>query len=142
MLLIPNALCWSSRKCNCACALPAEVHLRLCVTHRSWQKLFTGKIFVKMLVTVQTQLRSYSEQQRAFGNSIICNWDSFIWVCNSRAVISEYKTTRVFFPITTLQSLQCVTTILTHIFNACQICKLVQFITLFPSRKCYYSLSR
>ena len=25
MLLIPNALFWSLRKCNCACALPAEV---------------------------------------------------------------------------------------------------------------------
>ena len=29
--------------------------------------------FVKILVTAQTQLRSYSEQQRAFGNSNICN---------------------------------------------------------------------
>ena len=73
MLLIPNALCWSSRKCNCACALPAEVQLRLRVTRRSWQKLFAGKYFVKILVTAQTQLRSYSEQQRAFGNSNICN---------------------------------------------------------------------
>ena len=72
-LLIPNALCWSSRKCNCACALPAEVQLRLRVTRRSWQKLFAGKNFVKILVTAQTQLRSYSEQQRAFGNSNICN---------------------------------------------------------------------
>ena len=74
MLLIPNALCWSSRKCNCACALPAEVQLRLRVTRRSWQKLIAGKNFVKILVTAQTQLRSYSEQQRAFGNSNICNW--------------------------------------------------------------------
>ena len=74
MLLIPNALCWSSWKCNCACALPAEVQLRLCVTRRSWQKLFVGKNFVKILVTAQTQLRSYSEQQRAFGNSNICSW--------------------------------------------------------------------
>ena len=45
MLLIPNALCWSSRMCNCACALPAEVQLRLRVTRRSWQKLFAGKNF-------------------------------------------------------------------------------------------------
>ena len=73
MFLIPNALCWSSRKCNCACALSAEVQLRLHVTRRSWQKLFAGKNFVKILVTAQTQLRSYSEQQRAFGNSNICN---------------------------------------------------------------------
>ena len=73
MLLIPNTLCWSSRKCNCACVLPAEVQLRLCVTRRSWQKLFAAKNFVKKLVTAQTQLRSYSEQQRAFGNSNICN---------------------------------------------------------------------
>ena len=73
MLLVPNALCWSSRKCNCACALSAEVQLRLRVTCRSWQKLFAGKNFVKILVTAQTQLRSYSEQQRAFGNSNICN---------------------------------------------------------------------
>ena len=73
MLLIPNALCWSSLKCNCACALPAEVQLRLRVTRRSWQKLFAGKKFVKILMTAQTQLRSYSEQQRAFGNSNICN---------------------------------------------------------------------
>ena len=77
MLLIPNALCWSSRKCNCACALPAEVQLRLWVTRRSWQKLFAGKNFVKMLVTAQPQLRSYSKQQRAFGNSNICNWLQF-----------------------------------------------------------------
>ena len=58
MLLISNALCWSSRKCNCACALPAEV----------------GKsvLRVKNLVTAQTQLRLYSEQQRAFGISNIC----------------------------------------------------------------------
>ena len=75
MLLIPNALCWSSWRCNCACALPAEVQLmRLRVTRRSWQKLFAGKNFVKILVTAQTQLRSYSEQQRVFGNSNICNW--------------------------------------------------------------------
>ena len=73
MLLIPNTLCWSFRKCNCACALPAEVQLRLRVTRRSWQKLFAGKNFVKILVTAQTQLPSYSEQQRAFGNSNICN---------------------------------------------------------------------
>ena len=73
MLLIPKALCWSSRKCNCACALPAKVQLRLRVTRRSWQKLFAGKNFVKILVTAQTQLRSYSEQQTAFGNSNICN---------------------------------------------------------------------
>ena len=58
MLLIPNALCWSSRKCNCACALPAEVQLRLRIARRSWQKLFAGKNFVKILVTAQTQLRS------------------------------------------------------------------------------------
>ena len=78
MLLIPNALCWSSRKCNCACALPAEVQLRLRVTRRSWQKLFAGKNFVKnLVVTAHTQLRSYSEQQRAFGNSNICNYASF-----------------------------------------------------------------
>ena len=74
MLLIPNALCRSSRKCNCACALPAEVQLRLHVTRRSWQKLSAGKNFLKILVTAQTQLHSYSEQQRAFGNSNICNW--------------------------------------------------------------------
>ena len=47
MLLIQNALCWSSQKCNCACALPAEVQLRLHVTRRSWQKLFAGKNFEK-----------------------------------------------------------------------------------------------
>ena len=53
--------------------------LRLRVTRRSAtalarypQKLFAGKSFVKMLVTAQTQVRSYSEQQRAFGNSNIC----------------------------------------------------------------------
>ena len=63
----------TSRKCNCACALPAEVQLRLRDTRRSWQKLFVGKNFAKSLVTAQTQLRSYSEQQRAFGNSNICN---------------------------------------------------------------------
>ena len=70
--------CWSSRKCNCACELPAEVQLRLRVTRRSWQKLFAGKNFVKILVTAQTQLRSFSEQQRAFGNSNICNWTIFL----------------------------------------------------------------
>ena len=73
MLLIPNALCWSSRKCNCTCALRAEVQLCLRVTRKSWQKLFAGKNFVKILVTVQTQFRSHSEQQRAFGNSNICH---------------------------------------------------------------------
>ena len=74
MLLIPNTLYWSSRMCNCVCALPAKVQLRLRVTRRSWQKLFVGKNFVKILVTAQTQLHSYSEQQRAFENSNICNW--------------------------------------------------------------------
>ena len=49
-----------------------KVQLRLRVTRRSWQKLFAGKNFVKILVTAQTQLRSCSEQQRAFGNSNIC----------------------------------------------------------------------
>ena len=52
-----------------------KVQLRLRVTRRSWQKLSAGKNFVKILVTAQTQLHSYSEQQRAFGNSNICNWD-------------------------------------------------------------------
>ena len=51
-----------------------KVQLRLRFTRRSWQKLFVGKNLVKILVTAQTQLRSYSEQQRAFGNSNICNW--------------------------------------------------------------------
>ena len=74
LLLIPKAFCWSSRKCNCACALPAEVQLPLRVTRTCWQKLFAGKNFLKILETAQTQLRSYSEQQRAFGNSNICNW--------------------------------------------------------------------
>ena len=69
MLLIPNALCWSSRKCNYACALPAEVQLHLRVTRRSWQKLFAGKNFVKILVTAQTQLRSYSEQRLEIATS-------------------------------------------------------------------------
>ena len=41
-----------------------KVQLRLRVTRRSWQKLFAGKNFVKILVTAQTQFRSYSEQQR------------------------------------------------------------------------------
>ena len=68
-----TALAHYPQKCNCACALSAEVQLRLRVTRRSWQKLFAGKNFVKILVTAQTQLRSYSEQQRAFGNSNICN---------------------------------------------------------------------
>ena len=86
MLLIPNALCWSSRKCNCACALPAEVQLRLRVTRRSWQKLLVGKNFVKILVTAQTQLRSYSEQQRAFGNSNICNWANFFHFSNLQTI--------------------------------------------------------
>ena len=49
------------------------MQLRLHVTRRSWQKLSAGKNFVKILVTTQTQLRSYSEQQRAFENSNICN---------------------------------------------------------------------
>ena len=35
MLLIPNALCLSSRKCNCAFALPSKVQLGLRVTRRS-----------------------------------------------------------------------------------------------------------
>ena len=72
LLIIPNvqlrlrvtrrsvtALARYLQKFNCACALPAEV----------------GKSFllVKNLVTAQTQLRLYSEQQRAFGisNAII-----------------------------------------------------------------------
>ena len=60
-----------------------KMQLRLRVTRRSatalarypqkLQKLFAGKNLVKILVTAQTQLRSYSEQQRAFGNSNICN---------------------------------------------------------------------
>ena len=73
MLLIPYALCWSSRKSNCACALTAEVQLLLHVTYTSCQKLFSGKNLVKILVTAQTQLHSCSEQQRTFGNSNICN---------------------------------------------------------------------
>ena len=82
--------CWSSRKCNCACVLLAEVQLRLRITRRSWQKFFAGKNFVKILVTAQTQLRSYSEQQRAFGNSNICNWSlmpgrKWCWFLNLRS---------------------------------------------------------
>ena len=45
-------------------------------------------LLVKILVTAQTQLRSYSEQQRAFGNSNICNcvqprtgWANFSLFC-------------------------------------------------------------
>ena len=96
MLLIPNALCWSSRKCNCACALPAEVQLRLCVTRRSWQKLFAGKNFVKKMVTAQTQLRSHNEQQRAFGNSNICKIIVFLWMYLSKFhTDSEYSKKKI-----------------------------------------------
>ena len=62
MLLIPNALCWSSRKCNCTSAL---LLVFIC---RSWQKFFVAK----NLLTAQMQLHQYSEQQRAFGISNIC----------------------------------------------------------------------
>ena len=65
MLLIPNALCWSSPKCNCAARACA---LLFFFTRRSWQKLFAGK----NLVTAQTQLHLYSEQQGVFGISNIC----------------------------------------------------------------------
>ena len=64
-----------------------KVQLRLRVTRSSatalacypqkLAKLFVGNNFVKILVTAQTQLRSYSEQQRAFGNSNICNCTIF-----------------------------------------------------------------
>ena len=97
MLLIPNALCWSSWKCNCACALPAEVQLCLRVTRRSWQKLFAGKNFIKILVTAQTQLRSYSEQQRAFGNSNICNCTTTPWASLIKAVVLALMCTEVHF---------------------------------------------
>ena len=46
MLLIPNALCWSSRKCNCACALAAEVQLRLRVTPKVGKNCLRVKILV------------------------------------------------------------------------------------------------
>ena len=59
-----------------------KVQLRLRVTGKSTTalarypqklaKLFAGKNFVTILVTAQTQLRSYSEQQRVFGISNIC----------------------------------------------------------------------
>ena len=81
MLLIPNALCWSSRKCNCACALPAEVQLRLRITRRSWQKLFAGKNFgdcADAAAFIQWQ-------QRAFGNSNICN--CLHWNKRSRTLV-------------------------------------------------------
>ena len=55
MLLISNTLCWSSWKCNC-------------VLHAEFVKKFLGG---KNLVTAQTQLCLYSEQQRA---SNIHNW--------------------------------------------------------------------
>ena len=55
-----------------------KVQLRLRVTRRSSQKLFAGKNFVKILVTAQTQLRSYSEQQRAFGNSLGSRREAFL----------------------------------------------------------------
>ena len=58
------ALVCYPQKCNCACVLPAEV----------------GKSFmwVKNLVTAQTQLRLYSEQQRAFGISNICYYTKLL----------------------------------------------------------------
>ena len=98
MLLIPNALCWSSQKCYCAW-LPAELQLRLSVTCRSWQKLFAGKNFVINLVNAQTQLRSYSEQQRAFGNSNICNcWGniSYCVVTFGKFIVSQGKVLEVW----------------------------------------------
>ena len=49
---------------KCPLLIIPKVQLRLRVTHRGWQKLLAGKNFVKNLVTAQTQLRSYSEQQR------------------------------------------------------------------------------
>ena len=95
-----------------------KVQLRLRVTHRSatalahylqkLAKLFVGKNFVKILVTAQMQLRSYSEQQRAFGNSNICNWISgalfsilcfcqvvdIHWLCSDFCVLSEMYPTQ------------------------------------------------
>ena len=110
MLLILNALCWSSRKCNCTCALPAEVQLRLRVTYRSRQKLFAGKNFIKILVTVQTQLRSYSEQQRAFGNNNICNSTGPDFWC-----LSNDCSPPVSFCIREIKISVCCITLLCHI---------------------------
>ena len=53
-----TALARYPQKCNYTCSLPTEV-----------RKSF---LQVKNLVTAQTQLRLYSEQQRAFGISNIC----------------------------------------------------------------------
>ena len=58
---------------KCPLLIIPKVQLCLRVTRRSWQKLFASKNLVKILVTAQTQLHSYSEQQRAFGISNICN---------------------------------------------------------------------
>ena len=63
--------------------------------HKLAKKLYAGKNFVKNLVTAQTQLRSYSEQQRVFGNSNICNSRHIImWRISSTApvIISSHKT--------------------------------------------------
>ena len=59
-----HLVCWSTQNFNCAC-----VHLRITVLFYpgSWQKFFASK----NLVTAQTQLHLYSEQQRAFGISNI-----------------------------------------------------------------------
>ena len=79
MLLIPHALCWSSRKCNCACALPRKSATALARYPQKLAKIcLRVKNFVKILVTAQTHLCSYGEQQRAFGNSNICNW-GVVW---------------------------------------------------------------
>ena len=64
MLLIPNAH-------------PDSATALVRFTRRSWQEFFAGK----NSVTAQTQLRLYSEQQRAFGISDICTGGGGGHVC-------------------------------------------------------------
>ena len=42
MLLIPNALCWSSRKCNCTCALPRRSAIALARYPQKLAKIVCG----------------------------------------------------------------------------------------------------
>ena len=79
------------QKCNCVCTIPTEVGKSL--------------LRVKNLVTAQTQLRLYSEQQRVFGISNISYCPTLLqilprqdlWICS-------------FFPSSFLPSLHLLTT--------------------------------
>ena len=77
----------ANSKCPLLIIMKVQLHLRLHAHYCSFLPAEVGKSFLHIkIVTAQTQLCLYSEQQRAFGISNIC-YSTWLQFCHTRVFV-------------------------------------------------------